>query len=723
MVATLVYVSAATNRFSQAADISPSSSLVSFGSARSVALWDLEWKNTANIQAHSKAISTLCVQGNRVITGSSDSSIKIWSFVEGNEKDNFVEKQTIELQGRYPLASALAYLPQTNVAILAFAGTNTEVQLWVCSEDIFVQSATLSGHEDWIRSLSFKILGREDSPLVLASGSQDSTIRLWNIEPWKKISPTTLQNLPAGPTDELLDNFEASLGDLVDGEEGGRQVSLKHHILTVKTSATSSQQFSVTFDALLVGHEAGVTSLSWRESVHQTPTLLSTSTDSSVILWSPSSVTSPNNESSSIWINKQRFGDVGGQRLGGFLGGLWANSGKDVLAWGWAGAISGHSGPIKGLDWSPDGSYIISAGLDQTTRIHAPVHASQGRPSWHEIARPQVHGYDVLNVVFIDPLKFASIADEKVVRVFEAPRNFVELAGNLGVSQFADKEYKRPLGANVPPLGLSNKAVTEGPQELPGGPIASRRPFDGELASITLWPETEKIYGHGYESITLAVSTSRTLIATACKSTNAEHAVVRVYDTTSYKPVGAPLSGHVLTVTRIAFSPDDRYILTVSRDRSWRLFELQVTGAYTPTGTDKSHGRIIWDCAWAAEGDIFATASRDKTVKIWEKGNGHWNAISTIKTSQAATAVAFAPGNGEKRRLAIGLENGEILIYWGLCTTTSDWRLDETVCSRLAHVDHIHRMAWRPSSTHPDELATCSEDGTLRILKHRFLSY
>ncbi len=60
-----------------------------------------------------------------------------------------------------------------------------------------------------------------------------------------------------------------------------------------------------------------------------------------------------------------------------------------------------------------------------------------------------------------------------------------------------------------------------------------------------------------------------------CKSTNAEHAVVRVYDTETYKPFGQPLQGHILTVTRVAFSPDDRHILTVSRDRSWRLFELQ----------------------------------------------------------------------------------------------------------------------------------------------------
>jgi hypothetical protein len=29
--------------------------------------------------------------------------------------------------------------------------------------------------------------------------------------------------------------------------------------------------------------------------------------------------------------------------------------------------------------------------------------------------------------------------------------------------------------------------------------LAIRRPFEGELAAMTLWPETEKIFGHGYE--------------------------------------------------------------------------------------------------------------------------------------------------------------------------------------------------------------------------------
>jgi elongator complex protein 2 len=120
-------------------------------------------------------------------------------------------------------------------------------------------------------------------------------------------------------------------------------------------------------------------------------------------------------------------------------------------------------------------------------------------------------------------------------------------------------------------------------------------------------------------------------MATACKASTTEHAVVRIYDTDKFQLVGQPLEGHLLTVTRIAFSPDDRLVLSVSRDRSWRLYEIQEEEGeyhialhsplcnskrvgYSLVAADKSHGRIIWDCAWASEGDVFATASRDKTV-------------------------------------------------------------------------------------------------------------
>lgn len=53
---------------------------------------------------------------------------------------------------------------------------------------------------------------------------------------------------------------------------------------------------------------------------------------------------------------------------------------------------------------------------------------------------------------------------------------------------------------------------------------------------------------------------------------------MRVYDTHKWQLVGEPLSGHTLTVTSIAFSPDDKYILSASRDRSWYLYERKEAG-------------------------------------------------------------------------------------------------------------------------------------------------
>ena len=157
---------------------------------------------------------------------------------------------------------------------------------------------------------------------------------------------------------------------------------------------------------------------------------------------------------------------------------------------------------------------------------------------WHELARPQVHGYDLVGSSWLSPWTFASVADEKVTRIFEAPRGFVETIKKLGIRGVVEStvrteeepraitmltisfQEERPVAANVPPLGLSNKAVNEGlifslavivhhsyivvlvaPAQLDSS-RPDRRPFEGELAATTLWPEVEKVFGHGYEVTT-----------------------------------------------------------------------------------------------------------------------------------------------------------------------------------------------------------------------------
>ena len=143
------------------------------------------------------------------------------------------------------------------------------------------------------------------------------------------------------------------------------------------------RRFSLTFDALLIGHEAGVTSVAWRQVSDKPPALLSASSDSSIMIWSPSVAPSTSQtDDASLWTIHHRFGDVGGVKAGGFVGGLWAEGGRDVIAWGWNGgwrrwrseegneggsetwremnALTAHQGPVRGLAWEPDGNYLLS---------------------------------------------------------------------------------------------------------------------------------------------------------------------------------------------------------------------------------------------------------------------------------------------------------------------------------------------------------------------------
>ncbi|QRW04945.1 elongator complex protein 2 [Ceratobasidium sp. AG-Ba] len=488
---------------------------------------------------------------------------------------------------------------------------------------------------------------------------------------------------------------------------------------------SSPQTYSLAFDALLVGHEASVNSVAWRPgSSSSSLQLLSSSTDASLIVWE-----SIDSGAGAIWGSVQRFGDVGGQRAGGFVGALWIGSG-DIAGWGWGGgwrrwkraegeaeawtetnAPTGHNAPVKGLAWSPKGEYIVSTSQDQTTRIHGPVGASR---TWHELARPpavlmrkslefsmrrrdlsnmvpsaplehgtslpdpQVHGYDLTDAAFVGPgaLRLVSCADEKIARVFDAPKGFVKTVCALGTVDWEGdqaNEAARPAGASLPPLGLSNKATEAGTNGEP----PSRPPFESELASVTLWPEAEKLLG--YELHTLAVSSSGSLVATACRATSRDHAVIRLHSSSNWQPVGTPLVGHTLTVTRIAFSHDGHHVLSVSRDRSWRLFGrtrdslMEIMNQLRTTHpTAELSGTVP-----GARTTKFLSPHR---VRVWSGQEPIGKAITTIKLKEA-TAVALVD-HLERRILAIGLETGHVLLYSSTLDSPDKWTYDATLDSK-----------------------------------------
>lgn len=710
-------------------------------------------------------------------TGASDGTVKIWKLVHDADFTTVdVELvQSITLNPRhFPLAIALANLDETTT-VMAVAGTRATIQIFVSKESQFELAATLTGHEGWIRALDFTRETEDaNSDLLLASASQDKYIRLWRLHRGEELpAASSALNDPA-------------LGVL------GKSLSNKAHRF-----ASSTSKYSLTFEALLLGHEDWIYTASWRRRGGKLQ-LLSTSEDNSLSIWEADS-------SSGVWICVTRLGEISAQKgstsatgsAGGFWVGLWSPDGNSVVSLGRTGswrrwtysaaediwaqqvAITGHVREVKSVCWSKDGEYLLTTSSDQTTRLFAEWKRDSGSSSWHEFTRPQIHGYDLSCIDSISPTQFISGADEKLLRVFDEPKGVADILQKLCNIDTQASSSAFPDAANIPVLGLSNKAIQAVDDEAfasstveetnrnnnqdsnnsadPIDPSSIVRkstlelnhpPFEDHLARHLLWPETEKLYGHGYEISAVAVSRSGNLVATACRASSLDHAVIRLYSTREWEEIGAPLKAHTLTVTSLAFSDDDKYLLSVGRDRQWVLWVRENAPEPTPSdaasdeqpkpaertyalkhANPKGHSRMILDAVWApsapssapASPPTFLTAGRDKAVKIWQiSPSGTVDLKATVSASVAVTAVACCPASSNTDlAFAFGTETGEI----GLVTCpveelgAKDLEVSK-VPADVAPARAITAIKWRPArggSEKKEQIAVASEDATVRV--------
>lgn len=786
------YISIGGNRQSAAAECSSISGLIAFGADVNVALWNAHESFREGIRAllkgHTERVTAVqfstqrAHNGETLVSGSADGEIRLWQTVTGQstwECSRFARAHsgavnviafledsstfatggadgliklwniqgaaiaplhTISLKPRYiPLALVLGNPPgetERDCVFLAVGGTKASVQVFV-TEDLNTHprhelQATLTGHEGWIRSLSLLIQGEE---FLLASASHDKYVRIWRIRNQHRRVETTS----------------------VDAED----IVEKTLMRKVQTLQVADSKYSIVFEALLLGHEDWVYSASWNPA-KSTQQLLTASADGSLAIWEP-------DVDSGIWVSQSRLGEISGQKgattatgsAGGFWVGLWSPDGGQIMCldrsgswklwqhdpssdyWTARPGVTGHVGAANDIAWAPGGRYLLSTGSDKTSRLHAEWRSGQKR-SWHEFARPQIHGYDLNCITAVTPQRFVSGADEKLLRVFDEPKNVSGMLQRLcGIE--ADAHNDLPDAASMPVLGLSNKAAD--PPSLPNGhedgerdpakpitiPLNSEEPpTEDLLARHTLFPEHEKLYGHGYEISAAASNPDGTLLATACKASSTDHAVIRLYDTADWHEVKPPLVAHSLTVARLAFlSSPQRYLLSVGRDRQWTVFRQEEDQPQKWTlyqAFPKAHSRMILDAAWSpVSGDIrFATAGRDKTVKLWQLGNDaptpQFELVATISRRSAVTAIAFTCSQDENLLcLVVGEEDGLLSIHVFTLqdgpSLRKSWDVDEFSTAKA-----VTRVQWRPrlhdeAREEHSQLAVAAADGSVRVLK------
>jgi WD domain, G-beta repeat/MTH538 TIR-like domain (DUF1863) len=174
---------------------------------------------------------------------------------------------------------------------------------------------------------------------------------------------------------------------------------------------------------------------------------------------------------------------------------------------------------------------------------------------------------------------------------------------------------------------------------------------------------------------------------------------VRLWDVSTHRQVGTPMTANGKPVTAVAFNPDGTMLATASADGIVRLWDV---ATHRQLGTPMTADRdCVYDLAFSPDGQILATAGADGTVRLWDVAT-HQRIGASIDLHAAVHTVAFSP---DGQILATGSDDGTARL-WDVATHR------QIGAPMTADDDYVRDVAFSPDGK---ILATASNDGTARL--------
>ncbi len=502
----------------------------------------------------------------------------------------------------------------------------------------------LSGHSDSVNSVAFSPNGK-----ILASGSADGTILLWDTETHRPIGePLT------GHTDLIMSIAFSPDGKTLASGSYDNTIILwdveTHQPIGQPLTKHSGTVYSVTFSP-----DGGI--------------LASASADKSIILWDMKTyktIEQPLTGHTSR-INSVIFSPDGKTIVS-------ASADKTIIFWdvethqSIGQMLSGHSGSIYSVVFSPNGK-MLASGSDDTSIIlwDVKTHQSIGR------------------LLAENPSRVNSLAF--------SPDGETLASGRADNSVILwDMKIQRPIG--LPFTGHSGP-VNAVAFSADGKTLAS----GSDDNTVILWdmeihhPISHSLTGHSVSVYSVAFDPDGRILA----SGDSDNSII-LWNMETYRPIGQPLKQHAGRINSVAFSPNGKVLASGSADNTIILWDVETHQSIGPPLM--GHTNWVTSVAFSPNGKVLASGSADGTITLWSMETYHPINKPLIGHTNWVTSVAFSP---DGRTLASGSADHTIIL-WAVETHQSIGP------PLMGHTNWVTSVAFSPNGK---VLASGSYDNTI----------
>ena len=541
-------------------------------------LWNFSHSERLTLKGHSGRVACVAFSpdGNRIVTGSSDKTLKIWDAESGRE--------LFTLRGHEHPVRSVAYSPDGRSIVsgggdshfevsLGFNGRSAGGPLKVWNAENGQERLALKGHEHEVTSVGFSPDGKR---IVSGSGKHiplgvvEGSIKVWDVE--SGVELLSLKHIASGIR---------SVSFSPDGKEivGGVGVS---------NAVVSGLGFGGSADATLKVWDAH----SGAEKLSSKGHLL----DVLSAAYSPSGqhiATGSKDKRIRVWDSE---------------------SGQEILT------LNGHTGEVNGVFFSPDGRRIVSGSDDKTLTVwDAPseipdVLKGKAEAEMYHVARTLRNRVGLQNS-----------AEEK------SQEELFTLKGHTaGVTSVAFS----PDGKRI--ISGSNDATVKVWDNVSGQGALVLERADGSGSSVCFSPDGKRIVSGGTDKSLKVWDTESGLVILILTGhlggvnsvsyspdgkwivSGSDDSTLKVWDAKAAQEKFT-LTGHAGSVRSVCFSPDGKWIVSGSSDRSLKVWD---TESRQEIATFHGHEGHVRSVSISSDGKRIAIGSEDRSVIVWDVNNG-----------------------------------------------------------------------------------------------------